>query len=233
MAKIACIDPTEIEEGDLIAYLHGDASLQVIEHVIRCAFCADQVEQLRMVDAQLLDAFYRGACPSAETLADFALNRLPAVEKLRVAAHVRCCELCSRELEVVHSLTDEAPPSLLAQLRESLALALVARPVVSAPSPVRGEHLQGRFEVDGIIITFSIQASTLTGRVRRRDSPPDADYGDQAWLLGETIAVDKDIPHSQVDRWGRFRFTSLATGSYALLLQIGDQNVALEEIQIE
>jgi hypothetical protein len=233
MAKIACVDPTEIEEGDLIAYLHGDASPRVVEHVIRCAFCADQVEQLRMVDAQLLDAFYRGACPSAQALAEFALDRLPAVEKLRVAAHVRCCALCSGELEAVHSLTDEAPPSLLAQLRESLALALVARPVASAPSPVRGEHLRGRFEVDGFIITLSIQASALTGRVRRRDGPPDAGYGGQAWLIGEGMAVDKDIPHSQVDNGGRFHFTSPAAGSYALLLQIGDQNVALEEIQIK
>jgi len=133
----------------------------------------------------------------------------------------------------VRGLADEAPPSLLARLRESLALALVARPVAPAVVPVRGEGLLGRFEVDDFTITLSTQADALTGRVRRRTVPSDADYSGQAWLLGEAAAVEEDVLHSRIDTRGRFRFASLAAGSYALLLQIGDQSVALEAIQVE
>lgn len=186
-----------------------------------------------MVDVQLLAAFYRDACPCAEVLADFVLNRLPATERLRVAAHVRRCEACSKEVEAVRGLADEAPSSLMARLQESLALALLARPVGPASVPVRGEGLPGRFEAGGFIVTLSTHAGALTGRVRRRGIPSDAGYGGQAWLLGEAAVVDEDVPHSRIDERGRFRFASLAAGSYALLLQIGDQNVALEAIRIE
>lgn len=233
MTKDRCINPSEIKEGDLIAYLHGDASPAVIEHIAHCVSCAGQVEQLRMVDAQLLAAFYRDACPAAEVLADFVLRRLPAAERLRVAAHVRCCMSCSEEMEAVRDLADEEPPSLLARLREALALALVARPVALVAAPVRGESWQRRFEVEDFIITLSFQAGSLTGRVRRRDVPSKTDYSGQACLLSEELGTEEEIPSSKIDKRGRFQFAAPSVGSYALLLQSGEQNVALETIQIE
>lgn len=216
-----------------MAYLHGDASLQVVEHIARCAFCSEQVEQLRMVDAQLLAAFYRDACPTAETLADFVLHRLSATERLRVAAHVRGCTLCSEEVASVRGVTDEMQPSLLARLRESLALALIARPVIQIAAPVRGEGWQGRFEVKDLMITLTSQAGHLIGRVRRRRAPSDTDYSGEAWLLSEEMVVEEEAPHSEIDERGRFQFTAPPAGSYALLLQIAGQNVALEMIQVE
>jgi hypothetical protein len=233
MAETRCINPGEIEEGGPIAYLHGDAAPHVIEHVARCAFCAEQVEQLRMVDAQLLAAFYRDACPAAKVLADFALNWLSAADRLRVAVHVRRCPACSEELSMVRDLADEEPASLLARLRALLALALVARPVAPVAAPARGTGWQGRFEANDLIVTLIGQAGSLTGRVRRREARPDADYSGQAWLLGETATTEETVPSSKIDTRGRFQFASLATGSYALLLQVGDQDIKIEEIQVE
>ena len=231
MIETRCINPNEIEEGDLVAYLHGDASPQVIEHVAHCAFCAGQVEQLRMVDAQLLAAFYRDACPTAEVLADFALNRLSATEKLRVAAHVRRCPGCSEEVAAVRDLVDETPLTLMARLRESLALALVARPVAHVTAPVRGSGWRGRFEVEDVIITLSAQPAGLTGRVRRRDASAGVDYTGQAWLLSEETVPDAQPPRSPIDERGRFQFSRPAPGSYTLLLQTGERDLALENIQ--
>ena len=232
MSRIRCINAAEIEEGDLIAYLHGDAAPQVTAHIARCTYCMEQVERLRMVDVQLLAAFYRDACPAAEVLADFALNRLPATEKLRVAAHVRGCAACQGEVAGVRDLTDQVPRSLLAHLRQSLALALVARPVALAATPVRGRGWRGRFEVEDMVITLSSQAGHLTGRVRRRGVPPAMDYTGQAWLLSQA-ATEESVPHSRIDDRGRFHFTTLAAGTYTLLLQVGTQHVALETIQVE
>lgn len=233
MVKTRCISPSEIEEGDLIAYLHGDASPQVIEHIARCAFCAGQVEQLRVVDAQLLIAFYRDACPGPEVLADFVLNRLPAADRLRVAAHVRDCSACSEEVAAVRDLADEDPPSLLARLRESLALALIARPVAPSAAPARGRGWSCRYEADDLVVTLSVQASNLAGRVRRRIVLSDTDYSGEAWLLGQEMAAEAQVLRSQIDERGRFQFAAPAAGSYALLLQVGGQNVALESIRIE
>lgn len=230
---IKCINPSEIAEGDLVAYLHGDATPGITEHIVNCLFCAEQVEQLRVVDAQLLASFYRDTCPAAEVLADFALNRLSAPEKLRVAAHIRSCAHCSEEISSVRDLADEEPPSLLEQLREMLALALVARPIAfPAAIPARGEGWQGRFEVDDYIITLSVRAGNLTGKARHREASTEADYSGDAWLLGKEL-VEGDISHCEVDALGRFQIAPQGEGIYSLLLQIGGQSIALEEVNVE
>lgn len=230
MSKHQCIDPSEIQPGDLVAYLHGEAGEKVKHHVARCPFCAAQVEKMRMVDAQLLSAFYRESCPSAEVLADFAFNRLSATEKLRVAAHVRGCRLCTEEVASVRDLVDEEPPPLLSRLREALALAMTLQPITTPVPAVRGASWQGRFEVDDLIVTLTAQTGTLTGRVRHRGDESDSEEGN-AWLVGKTI-VDEDVPQSPIDARGRFRFASIAKGTYALLLQINGQDVAVESIQV-
>lgn len=233
MTENTCINPGEIEQGALTAYLHGEASRQVIEHVKRCLFCSAQVEQLRMIDAQLLTVFYRDTCPTPEVLADLGLDQLPASEKLRVMAHVRDCASCLEELAAVQKLTDHEPASLLDRLRESLALALYARQETPEQAFARGVGWQGRFETEELIITLSARADSLTGRVRGRDAPRESDYRGEAWLLNSEIEAAEQAPHSAVDARGRFQFAGLATGSYALLLKIGAQDVALETVRVE
>jgi hypothetical protein len=230
---IKCINPSEIAEGDLAAYLHGDATPDVIEHIVSCPFCAEQVEQLRVVDARLLDSFYRDACPAAEVLADFALNRLSGPEKLRVAAHVRDCAHCSEEAASVRDLADEEPPSLLGRLRKMLALALVVQPIAPTAVAARGEGWQRRFEVDDFVITLSAQAGSLTGRVRQRGTSAGTDCSGRAWLLDETEKTMRMEPvESRIDQSGRFQLTAQKASSCTLLLQIGEQNIALEMIEL-
>lgn len=225
-----CINPNEIQEGDWSAYLHGEASAEVVRHVARCAFCAEQIEGMRMVDASLLAAFYRDECPTPEILADYALGNLLAAEKLRVAAHVRSCTACRKELASLRALAEE-PPTMLGQLWESLALALAARPVIVAAVPVRGAGWQGRFEADDLIITLSSQEGRLTGRVRRRRAPTDANYNGQAWLLNRSMEGAQPVG-SEVDDRGRFGFVKVAAGDYALLLQIGERDTVVEAVQV-
>lgn len=233
MSTDQCINPSALEEGDLVAYLHGDASSQVVRHVAQCAFCAEQIEQLRMVDAQLLAAFYREACPAPEVLTDFVFNRLPATEKIRVAAHVRDCASCSKEVAGGHDLLQEEPPSLLARLREALAIALVARPVAQVAAFARGAGRKGRFETAGAVITITSRLGRLTGRVRWRKAVADADRSGEAWLLSPEMETVQQALRSGIDEQGYFQFTGLSSGSYALLLQIGDQNIAVETVEIE
>lgn len=52
-----CNAPQEIQEGDLLAYIEGDASPVVIRHIAQCAACAREVEFLREVDGLFSAAF--------------------------------------------------------------------------------------------------------------------------------------------------------------------------------
>lgn len=52
-----CIAPQEIQEGDLLAYIEGDASPAVVRHIAHCTACAAEVESLREVDVLFSAAF--------------------------------------------------------------------------------------------------------------------------------------------------------------------------------
>jgi hypothetical protein len=240
-----CIKPDEIQEGDWVTYLHGDASETVNEHIKQCAFCAEEVEQLRMLDARLLNAFYRDACPTPEVLADYSLGRLTDVERLRVAAHVRSCPACSEELASVESWQVSEPPNLLTQLREALALAWLAHPVAQGSVALRGAGWQGRFEQAGVVVTLSLHSGALTGRVRKRAATlaePRAAYSpadqrapggsEQAWLLGREGSKACEPIVSQLDERGRFQFPALAPGEYDLLLNVEGRDIAVERIKM-
>lgn len=58
-----CIAPQEIQEGDLLAYIEGDASSTVVRHVAQCAACAQEVRSLREVDVLFSAAFQYAPSP--------------------------------------------------------------------------------------------------------------------------------------------------------------------------
>lgn len=225
-----CINPSEIAEGDLMAYVYGESTPQVNTHVAHCAFCAAEVEKLRLVDAELLTRHYREACPTAETLAAFVFEQLSPVEKLRVAAHVRICEMCAAEVARGREFVSPESPTLLERLREALALALVVQPMTAGVAPVRGAGWQGRFEADDVFVTLSLHDHRLTGRVRWRSVPPESDLSGQVWLVG--VIPEVDLPHGTIDARGHFELSIAGPGTYALLLRIGDQYVAVEALHV-
>ena len=132
----------------------------------------------------------------------------------------------------MYDSTDKEPPLLLAQLRETLALALIARPVSQTVAPARGIAWQGRFEIENIVVTLSSDAGHLTGRARIRDDRDDIDHSGQAWLLDIGSRAQENPPSSSIDERGRFWFAEPTAGPYTLLLQVGEQHVAIEDIQI-
>jgi hypothetical protein len=93
-----CIDPTEINEGDLMAYVDGTADQAVIEHVRRCPACARQAQELARLQATLTARLYRASCPTPDRLIAYQRGELRGNEKLTVAQHLRQCPHCAREL---------------------------------------------------------------------------------------------------------------------------------------
>jgi hypothetical protein len=58
-----CIAPHEIQEGDLVAYLEGAASPDLISHITRCPACAAEVEALRQIDSMFRTVLNRDPLP--------------------------------------------------------------------------------------------------------------------------------------------------------------------------
>jgi anti-sigma factor RsiW len=61
-----CIDPTAIREGDLVAYVDGEAEEAVVRHFHQCPACAREAEVLRQLEARLRAKLCLGAGSSAK-----------------------------------------------------------------------------------------------------------------------------------------------------------------------
>ena len=95
---IECTDPQLIREGVLMAFLEGEVDPSIRAHVESCPACASKVKELQQMSRTLQTGLYRIACPSPEELMKFQDGTLPPAERLVVAAHLRDCPVCPREL---------------------------------------------------------------------------------------------------------------------------------------
>ena len=235
-----CTDPAAIKEGDLMAYLEGDADERVREHVERCPACAAKVARLRETGQALLTLMYRTDCPASEILGQYHMDLLSPAEKLEVAAHVRPCPHCARELkeltnaeEVEDSLT-HIVLHVLQNVVQTVEATMVPR---GHPYPVgaRGtEAGQPAFHFYGadvdVLVGFQPTAVTATTRtLLGAVVQTEAVSGGHAWLFQEG---EKPLS-SPVDHLGTFTFEGIPSGEYDLALEVGQKALLMRGVIIQ
>ena len=230
-----CINPDEIRPGDLSAYVDGEAEPRVAGHVRRCAFCAGRAAAYRRMNAALVVALDRAACPAAETLGNFCLNALPAGQKLVVAKHLAECARCAAELPAFDrpASTDDWLAGLKG-LTAVLKGVLVAAPIPFRPqAAARGDVARQRYyQADGINISIGYRSETdrrgvLIGVILA----PAASA--VAGLRVELFRGDEAVAAQVVDSLGHFVFEAVAPGAYDLAFDWGAQVVLVTGIRAE
>ncbi len=229
-----CVNPTEIQEGDVLAYVAGQAGADVQDHVRRCAYCAERAAVYGRLDRWLLAGLYRASCPSPGVLARWQFHLLPAGEELRVAVHVRACPHCARELEELAAADDDLLSVLLERLR-GVSRWLEATLVTAAPRPVglRGVHApQRRYRAGDLEVFVGPQIGAGGRRLMGRLRPPAhrraQAAGVEVWLIQEGQVLDS---RSTDDR-GYFVFPALAPGQYDLGLGWQGQAVLIRRVEV-
>ena len=201
----ACIAPTEIMEGDLLAYLDGEASPAVVEHVRRCAACAAQAQTYRQLQARLVAALHRSACPTADTLGEFYQGRLAPGPKLVVGLHVQRCADCARELAAFAPPVDQAgllDVAVQGITRVFAALRLGSR-LPSAARGAGGARTQ-TYRADGL----HIQIGSRPGAVMVALTPAPSSALVQLYRHGEVVG------EQQTDALGHALFEGVEAGPY-------------------
>jgi hypothetical protein len=246
-----CIDLAAIKEGDLMAYLEGDTEDRVREHVENCSVCADEVARLRETSRGLLTLMYRADCPAPEILAQYQMDLLSNSDQLEVAAHVRTCPHCARELEelVIREEEEDSLTQMILHVLEDVVQTVEATMTPRGrphPVGVRGTEDGGRtfhFHADDpstvseatseqavdVLIGFqpgtpATGTRTLLGSVVQTE----AVSGGRAWLFREG---DKPVS-SLVDHLGTFTFTDLAPGEYDLALEVGQKALLMRGVVV-
>lgn len=235
-----CIQPELIAEGDLLAYVEGEASETIRAHVAACPACAQRAARLRQANRTLLGLLYRENCPAPEKLGQYQVGLLEAAERLSLAAHLRECPHCSRELVEMESALEaedslvESALRLIGSARRVIEAALVS-PGDPATAALRGPNdtLQAvpqAYHAAGLDILIGFQAEagrpagTLTGAVVQAGQVA----GKQAWLFG---AQPTPIA-STVDDLGTFTFEAIRPGTYDLALEAGENAILLRQVSL-
>lgn len=247
----ACIAPQEMEEGDLVAFIEGEASLRVQAHLARCRVCRAEAEGLRLLLQQVRPGYNRAACPDAETLLLYATDSLLALQGAEVDQHLRSCLPCKLEVdELAASLVEphEAPvsqPALhsgrgwLEQLVERVTegwrvLAATALTPISPALATRGSGTP----------TAVYQAGEYQILVRvTPDETVPARLAVEGWLAQDAateplhpavvqlIEGERVVSSSEIDEMGHFALENLQPGTYTLQLELRTTLVVIDALE--
>ncbi len=231
-----CIAPADVKEGDLLACVEGEAEARVQDHIRRCPACASKVAQLRQTGQALLALRSRAACPPPEALGQYCLDLLPPEEKLKLAAHLRTCIDCARELAELaeQAKLEDNLIQWARQMLHDIVQVLEAKPIARLhPAPARGSKDEPRQRVYcapgldlviGLLENAPNSGVTLMGAVQQVDRV----VGSHAWLFQEG---EKPIS-SLVDAQGIFTFEGIGPGVYDIALKAGQQAILIREVVI-
>jgi hypothetical protein len=136
-AIMACVRSTKLSDGELLAYLAGDADAAINAHLAMCHTCQQRAATLAAQERRLTATLYRRECPPSLTLSEYQLGLLPTTESRMIVRHLHHCPHCTNELQLLTAYLAEVAPTLEVEptlgLRERARI-LVARLVENLPN---------------------------------------------------------------------------------------------------
>ncbi len=233
-----CIAPDEIREGDLMAYVEGDASMRVKDHVARCPACTAEVQALTRANRSLLVNLYRVSCPATETLTQYQTNLLQPDEKRQIADHLKTCPHCMAELRKIAGA--DLPASGVWQWPSSIVRAVIEAVLVPlrpelAMAARGGEPRQRLYRADDLEIIVGIGPVApsrgswrVRGRVTHQGQAASEAITQPAYLVRQEQVVSSDI----VDELGYFAFNDIIPGEYDLWFEGPEADIVVHGLEI-
>ncbi len=178
---------------------------------------------------------YRFDCPDAQTLGEYELDMLGAVERTRIAAHAIDCDQCTADLGELRTFlatpTRVAEPAL--QRARRIVAQLFTRPPGLAYGALRGtEDASTRvYEAGDVTITLGpgSTSGSVLGLVVAGDAPP-ASLETHAVRLLNPLGTPAD---TQLDDLGNFEFDHVTAGIYSLEVELPVGVVVIEELRVD
>jgi hypothetical protein len=230
--------PGATPPDDLIAALDGEAPGEVLGRLRAAPESAVELADFARLQGGLQRALHRFDCPNPHDLGEYVLQLLAPVRQTMLAAHLPGCPRCADEVAQFRSfLTAVAvpmPAGPVAQVRHLVASLFTPAP--GAAYALRGDK-SGRslvYQAGDLQLTLDAGSvvrrgrSSLTGLVlHERDAAAPIDGGRVT-----LTAPDGSTLSTTIDDLGNFAFDSLAMGTYQLEVQLGDDLIAINDLQI-
>ena len=239
-----CVQPPELTDQQILAYLDGDSELEVVQHVKQCLYCRHRVRALQSQQHLLTNQLFRVSCPAPEELGAYKLRLVNKSRLAELQTHVESCPHCQRELAefdtstaAINAPQQDLVPRLrikIAEWMSGLGTIAGASAITPAMHGVRGDPGRGyvlRTE-DGLEISaeFLIEPGAA-GRHQLMGLVTGLDHtiGGQLQLLSE----GQHLASTVIDELGNFRVVDLSSGSYNLILTFAEFEIHTPIIQTD
>ena len=224
-----CIDPTKVNESELMAYVDGTADQAVVEHVRRCPACARRAQELAALQGALTARLYRVSCPTADQLIAYQQGDLRGSEKLTVAQHLRQCPHCARELAALAREEREEVERNDPDERPFAVIEVRVAPGIDRPSPQVYQLCDVEVTVAQRLSRANPDRWYLSGQMDRKGRGPESiDVMTVQLYRGDVL-----VATAAVNPRGQFTFRDLETAIYTLELMWEGSGVRLQEVQDE
>lgn len=226
-----CVMPPELNDRELLAYLDGEASHQVVAHLEQCPHCRERAEALARLQGQMTAKLYRITCPSTMELGEYHLGLLPGDRSAAVSRHLMECPHCSGEVAQLTGYLGELAPELELSPVERVKVLVAqlvggrkgsARPRAPTLAPayagVRGGEEGPRlYQAGDAQIVIEVQDDAMQpGRKALLGLIMGIEPRD---LVGHLWLGDQAVAQAPVDELGNLTITNLAPDSYELILK--------------
>lgn len=242
--------PYKFHEQDLVAYLEGAASPEVVSAIERDPAAMAEVKALRSVDTVLRTTLYRIHCPDMDELLHYQVSLLPEVRSEQIRQHVSTCPHCQHELAALATVSTElsarspalVPPSLrtrIEQFGQDILAALRPFPSNLAPA-VRGTatheakrellYEAGEYRII-LMVAPPLAAESvrhIEGQITAQQNPATAPLGVRVSLLAQSETVRTD----HVDEFGYFALDNVESGEYTIRIETAPDNIIIEGLAI-
>jgi hypothetical protein len=241
---MTCVSPPELTDAQFLAYMDGQAALEVEAHVKQCPHCRERMNNLASFQSRLSRRLYRLTCPSPSELGEYHLGILSDALKETVRRHLTDCPHCSQELAQLETYLGKLAPDVEFSLREKVRVLVAqlvggdtrgdhAQPLVMVPVGVgvRGEQEAVRvYQAEGIQIVVETQSDphtpgrqVLLGLITGTDI---SGWKADLWQDKRLVAT------TPVDELGNLYLVGLSSGQYELILTGADVEIHLSAVQV-
>lgn len=225
----------QINPGDLVRYVLGDASPELAELIRSSPEAMRQADELREADKALAMLLRSEAHAIDQDMVDVAVGHASPNQRLRVAAHVRRNPRAQADLDALkreYALIAGKKTESAGRKTSFLALPILGLRGVRAQEQV-GQQRELAFEV-----------VELDAQVTLRMTHPEGNF----WALSGYVTVD-GVPGAgagitlrgttsdlrrrrKCDETGTFSFSRLAPGDYSLVVTVGKGRLVVPELRL-
>lgn len=233
------MNQTHLLEGELVAYLDGEATPAAQAHVTGCPVCQAAAQELEPLRQQLRAALWRGRCPSGEELMQYVTQDLPHPRRKTIEQHLTGCPACREDLARLSAvLAEDSEPNWIEQLAMLGRQILTAVLLPAAGPPVPALALRGAppreqsYQAGAYQVRLTITAPPrneglwqIQGQVTAQGAP--VEIGELQLRQAERVVAEDHLDES-----GYFELQKIKGGRYTLTIEPNQACVLLLDVQL-